>query len=161
MYVWYFPIFTIVIFPPSRPKAVPTATAWSTRQQTAPASWKRSGGSRSCGQLATPRGGPSYWWGTRLIWPDRELFLLMVSRIRRWVIIYYNFFFVKINNCIVCLVVKIATAEKVVLGSIPGLDKVLINGFFHQECLSNTHEVCICAQLMAIGSPLITWNLKT
>ena len=30
----------------------------------------------------------------------------------------------------------------------------------HQEFLSNSHGVWICARLMAIGSPPITWALK-
>ena len=44
-------------------------------------------------------------------------------------------------------------------GSIPRSDKVLLS-FVYQGFLSNSHGVWIPAQLMAIGSPPITWDLK-
>ena len=44
-----------------------------------------------------------------------------------------------------------------VLSSIPGWEKCC----FHQEFLSNSHGVWICARLMTIGSPPIARDFKT
>ena len=46
-----------------------------------------------------------------------------------------------------------------ILGSIPGSDSII--GFFHLEFISSSHGVWIYARFMAIGSPPITWDLKT
>ena len=62
-------------------------------------------------------------------------------------------------DCLVGVVVASATAEQGVLGSIPVSDKVLLG--FPSGFLSNSHGVWICARLMAIDSPPITWDLKT
>ena len=61
-----------------------------------------------------------------------------------------------IFDCLVGLAVASATAEQGVLGSIQS-----VIGFFHQGFLSNIHGVWMCARLMAIGSPPITWDLET
>ena len=62
----------------------------------------------------------------------------------------------KCKNNFVGVVVASTTAEQGVLGSIPGSDKVLLG--FSSRDFSIT--IWICAQLMAIGSPPITWDLK-
>ena len=61
--------------------------------------------------------------------------------------------FFKDIECLVGLVVAIATAEQEVLGSNPGQS---VTRFLYQEFHSNSHGVWVCAQSIAIGSP-ITW----
>ena len=56
---------------------------------------------------------------------------------------------------LVALVFASTTAEQGLLGSIPGSGNVLL-GF----SISSSHEIRICARLMAIRSLPVTWELE-